>query len=134
MSFLEIITERGTVFMFDKLSFIEDRFNELSKNISDPEVIQDQEKWRKLCKEHSDIEPIVEKYRAYKNANQTLIDSKEMLQETDDKDFREMIEAEIKDAEEQIVKLNEELKILLLPKDPNDDKNVIVEIRGGAGL
>ncbi|MBR2500218.1 MAG: PCRF domain-containing protein, partial [Clostridia bacterium] len=63
--------------MFDKLSFIEDRFNELSKNISDPEVIQDQEKWRKLCKEHSDIEPIVEKYRAYKNANQTLIDSKE---------------------------------------------------------
>ncbi|MBR2500524.1 MAG: peptide chain release factor 1 [Clostridia bacterium] len=119
--------------MFDKLSFIEDRFNELSKSISDPLVIADQEKWRKLCKEHSDIEPIVEKYRAYKNANQTLIDSKEMLQETDDKDFREMIEAEIKDAEEQIVKLNEELKILLLPKDPNDEKNVIVEIRGGAG-
>ena len=82
--------------MFEKLSFIEDRFEELSKSISDPEIIADQEKWRSLCKEHSGIEPIVEKYRAYKKANQTVEESKEMLSDTDDKEFREMIEMEIK--------------------------------------
>ena len=119
--------------MFEKLSFIEDRFEELSAKISDPEIIADQEKWRGLCKEHSDMQPIVDTYRAYKKATETLSESKEMLAETDDKEFREMIELEIKEAEETIVRLNEELKILLLPKDPNDDKNVIVEIRGGAG-
>ena len=119
--------------MFDKLSFIEDRFSELEAQISDPEVIADQERWRKLCKEHSDITPIVEKYNMYKSAKNQLEESKEMLGENLDKDFKELVQAEYDDAKEKIAQYEEELKILLLPKDPNDEKSVIVEIRGGAG-
>jgi len=119
--------------MFDKLSFLQQRFDELSKSISDPEVIADQNKFRDLCKEHSDLTPIVEKYNEYKAAKQQLEESKEMLGESLDKEFKELVQAEYDDAKEKIAQYEEELKILLLPKDPNDDKNVIVEIRGGAG-
>ena len=119
--------------MFDKLSFIEERFTLLAEKISDPEVIADQETWRKLCKEHSDITPIVEKYREYKQAKETVEEAKELLGDTQDKDFRSMLEDEISDGQKAILRLSDELKILLLPKDPNDEKNVIVEIRGGAG-
>ena len=120
--------------MFDKLSFIDERFNELEIKISDPAVIADQELWRKLCKEHSDITPIVHKYREYKAFSDNIAEAKEMLSSGElDKDEKELIEQEINDSNEGISRISEELKILLLPKDPNDDKNVIVEIRGGAG-
>lgn len=120
--------------MFEKLSFIEEQYELLAKKISDPEVIADQETWRKLCKEHSDMAPIVEKYREYKQTKATIEDDTAMMDDPDtDKEFKEMLVDEIKTAKENIEKIEEELKVLLLPKDPNDDKNVIVEIRGGAG-
>ena len=120
--------------MFEKLSFIEQQYETLAQRISDPEVIADQETWRKLCKEHSDMSPIVEKYREYKQNQNTIDDANAMMDDPDtDKDFKEMLVDEIKEAKENIARIEEELKILLLPKDPNDDKNVIVEIRGGAG-
>ena len=103
------------------------------KNIRDPDIIADQETWRKLCKENADITPIIEKYREYKKAKKTIADDKEMLEAGQDKDFEELIKAEISENEEILEKTSEELKILLLPKDPNDEKNVIMEIRGGTG-
>ncbi len=119
--------------MFEKLAFIEERYEQLSKQISDPDVIADQEKWRKLMKEHSDITPIVEKYKEYKKCKDDIEGAQEILKEESDPELKEMAQAEIEDAKENIEKIAEELKILLLPKDPNDDKNVIIEIRGGAG-
>ena len=119
--------------MFTKLAFIEERYEELSQKISDPEIIADQNKWRKLCKENSDITPIVEKYREYKKAKEAIESSMEMLEEKPDKEFEELLLLEIDENKEKITKLEEDLKILLIPKDPNDEKNVIVEIRGGTG-
>ncbi|MBR5236572.1 MAG: peptide chain release factor 1 [Clostridia bacterium] len=120
--------------MFEKLSFIEERFTELAEKISDPAVIADQEVWRKLCKEHSDITPIVEKYRAYKQVKDTIEEARMLLEDgSQDKEFRALLEDEMAEGQKNIANLSEELKILLLPKDPNDEKNVIVEIRGGAG-
>ena len=120
--------------MFEKLSFIEKQHEELAQKISDPEVIADQELFRKLCKEHSDMVPIVEKYKEYKANKNTIDDSLMMIEDPEtDKDFKDMLQDEIKIAKEKIERISEELKILLLPKDPNDDKNVIMEIRGGAG-
>ncbi|MBO5364908.1 MAG: peptide chain release factor 1 [Clostridia bacterium] len=120
--------------MFDKLSFIENQFEELAERISDPAVIADQETWRKLCKEHSDLTPIVEKYREYKINRETIEEARLMMDDPEsDKEFKEMLAEESKQAKENIVRIEEELKILLLPKDPNDEKNVMVEIRGGAG-
>ena len=120
--------------MFDKLSFIEQQHEELAKKISDPAVMADMPAWQKLCKEHSDMTPIVEKYKEYKANKATIDDSFEMMNDPEtDKDFKEMLQEEIKTAKENIVRIEEELKVLLLPKDPNDDKNVIIEIRGGAG-
>ena len=120
--------------MFDKLSFIEQQHEELAKKISDPNVMADISNWQKLCKEHSDMTPIVEKYKEYKANKATIDDSLEMMNDPDtDKDFKEMLQEEIKTAKENIARIEEELKVLLLPKDPNDDKNVIIEIRGGAG-
>ena len=120
--------------MFEKLSFIEQQYDKLADRISDPEVIADQETWRKLCKEHSDMTPIVEKYREYKQNKNTIDDAEVMMNDPDtDKEFKEMLVEEVKEAKVNIERIEEELKILLLPKDPNDDKNVIVEIRGGAG-
>lgn len=121
---------RGVNKMFDKLENVEKRYEELNAKISDPEVIADQAEWKKLMKEHADIADIVEKYREYKNVQKTIEDLKEMLE---DKDMRELAQVELEDCKERIPKIEEELKILLIPKDPNDDKNVIVEIRGGAG-
>ena len=120
--------------MFDKLSVIEERYNELSEKVSDPAIIADSANFAKLCKEQSDIAPIVEKYREYKAAKDTITEGEEILADPDmDKEMKELAEEEIKDAKERIESLSQELKILLLPKDPNDDKSVIVEIRGGAG-
>ncbi len=119
--------------MFDKLAFIEEKYEELSLKISDPDVIADINTWRSLMKEHSDMTPIVEKYREYKAVKQTIADAEEMLSEKQDAEFEELLREEMNDAKAQIPSIEEELKILLIPKDPNDDKSVIVEIRGGTG-
>ena len=120
--------------MLDKLAFLEEKYEDLSEKISEPEIINDQPQWKKLVKEHSDLEEIVMKYREYKKTQQGLNDAKEILRDkTADEEFREMAKMEIAELEEKIEVLEGELKILLLPKDPNDDKDVIVEIRAGAG-
>ncbi len=119
--------------MFDKLNFLEEKYKELNDLISDPDVISDQERWRKLMKEQKDLTPIVEKYKEYKKAKETIEESLELLSTKLEKDFEELVKMEMDEAKESIVTIEEELKILLLPKDPNDDKNVIVEIRAGAG-
>lgn len=119
--------------MFDKLEGLEERVKVLEEKISDPEIIADQETWRELCKENSNLTPIVEKYREYKKAKTTLADDKEMLEMGQDKEFEELLKLEISETENLLEEISNELKILLLPKDPNDDKNVIMEIRGGTG-
>lgn len=119
--------------MLDKLDFLEERYKELSEKISDPEVIGNIKEWQKLVKEHSDLEEVVMKYRELKKVKNDLAEAKEMLQEKLEDDFKEIVKMEIDELEEKKPKLEEELKILLIPKDPNDDKNVIVEIRAGAG-
>ncbi|UXZ09512.1 peptide chain release factor 1 [Clostridium perfringens] len=118
--------------ILDRLNFIENKYDELSVKISDPSIMANQKEWRKLCKEHADLEVIVNKYKEYKEATEELEANKEMLSEESDQEMREMINSEIKDLTER-KKLEDEIQILLLPKDPNDDKNVFVEIRGGAG-
>ena len=116
--------------MFDKLENVEKRYEELNEKISDPEVIANQNEWKKLMKEHADIEEIVEKYREYKKVQNSIEDLKEMLE---DKEMHDLAQAELDEARANLPKIEEELKLLLVPKDPNDYKNVIVEIRGGAG-
>ena len=116
--------------MYDKLKVVEQRYNELTEEIGKPEVIADQNTWRKLMKEHASIEEVVNKYKEYKQVKTDIDSAKEML---NDKELHELAQMEIVTGEEKLLAIEEELKILLLPKDPNDDKNVIVEIRGGAG-
>lgn len=118
--------------MFDKLEDIERKYIELSDKVNDPEIISNNEEWRKLMKEHSDITPIVEKYKEYKETKQAIEDAKEMLNESDE-EMRLLAKEELSEATEKFETIKEEIKILLIPKDPNDEKNVIVEIRGGAG-
>ncbi len=119
--------------MFDKLEALEERFKLVSEKISDPEVIADMDSWRGYMKENSELTPIVEKYREYKKLKQTIEDDKEMLENGDDKELEELAKLELAEAEEEIERVSNELKVLLLPKDPNDEKNVIIEIRGGTG-
>ena len=119
--------------MLDKLQAIEDKFLELEGRISDPAVMTDMGEWQKLTKAHSKMVPVVEKFREYKKALQAIDDARDMLKDKLDDEFREMVEAEYDEAKAKVETLTDELRILLLPKDPNDDKNVIVEIRGGAG-
>ena len=116
--------------MFDKLENVEKRYEELNQKISDPEVIANQSEWQKLMKEHADIQDLVEKYREYKKVSQAIEELKEML---DDKEMHDLAQMELDENREKLPKIEEELKLLLVPKDPNDDKNVIMEIRGGAG-
>ena len=120
--------------MLNKLALVEERFEEICQMLYDPAVIADIEQYSALLKEHKNLEPIITKFREYKSADETLKESRAMLDEGGlDKDFREMVQEEYENAKENTASLYEELKILLLPKDPNDDRNVIVEIRGGAG-
>ena len=119
--------------MFDRLEDLVARLDELQLSLSDPSVISDQDKFRRLMKEQADLSPIVEKYLEYKNAKQTIEDSLMILDEESDEELRELAKEELNDAKALVEKCENELKILLLPKDPNDDKNVIVEIRAGAG-
>ena len=119
--------------MFDKLEDLVKRLEEVMEELSNPEVVNDQDKFRVLMKEQNELTPIVEKYNEYKDAKQTIEESVEMLESENDEEMREMLKEELSDAKAQVAKCEDELKILLLPKDPNDEKNVIVEIRAGAG-
>lgn len=120
--------------MFDKLQGIEDKLEKINSSLCDPEVVSNQEEYKKLMREAKTLTPIVEKFREYKKANSDLTEAKEMLVDSSlDKEFRDMASEEAAEAQKKTEELKEELKVLLLPKDPNDYKNVIVEIRGGAG-
>ena len=119
--------------MTERLDAIENRFEELNMRLADPDIINDQEEYMKLMKEHNEISGIVEKYREYKEFVREREDAKLLLDEKPDKEFEEMIHQEIKEAQEGIDRTERELKVLLMPKDPNDERNVIIEIRGGAG-
>ena len=119
--------------MFDKLEDLLIRYEELMGELQAPGVTDNPERFRKLMKEQSDLTPIVDAYNAYKKAKQDIEDSVSLLEEENDEEMREMLKEELSDAKNQVENLEKTLKILLLPKDPNDEKNVIVEIRAGAG-
>ena len=119
--------------MFDKLEDLLIRFEEIMGELHEPTVTNNQERFRKLMKEQSDLTPIVDAYTEYKKCKQDIEDSLSMLEEEKDEEMREMIKETLNDSKKRVEELEQELKILLLPKDPNDDKNVIVEIRAGAG-
>ncbi len=116
--------------MFQKLEAVEQRYEELTKKISDPDVIARTSEWTQYMKEHAEIEEVVLKYKEYKKVKQSLADAEELMK---DQEMKELAEEEAKADREQLPKLEEELKVLLIPKDPDDDKNIICEIRGGAG-
>ncbi len=119
--------------MFDKLEDLLRRFEEIMNELNEPDVANNQERFRRLMKEQSDLTPLVEAYREYKKCSQDVEDSLAMLEEESDEDMREMLKEELSAAKKRIEELEQDMKVLLLPKDPNDDKNVIVEIRAGAG-
>ncbi len=119
--------------MFDKLEDVVLRYEELMNELNDPDVVNDQKRFRKIMKEQNDLAPIVEAYNAYKQAKQDVEDSLAILDAESDEEMRELAKEELNDAKERIESLEKELKILLLPKDPNDDKDIVMEIRAGAG-
>ncbi len=119
--------------MFDQLEELIIKFEEISEKVNDPAIIANQDTWRKLMKELSDLEPIVEKYKEYKATLEAIDDALLMLEDNLDDDFKALVKEELADNKKKVEPLENDLKILLIPKDPNDDKNVIVEIRGGAG-
>src|SRR5699024_9983837 len=119
--------------MFDQLEIIENRYDQLTEPLSDPDVVSDPDKLRKYSKEQSEIQETVEVFSIYKEHLDTIEESKEMLTETDDSEMIEMLEEEIASSEDELPKLEERLRILIIPKDTNDNKNVIIEIHGAAG-
>ncbi|QEE31047.1 peptide chain release factor 1 [Terriglobus albidus] len=118
--------------MFDRLQQLEDRYNELSADLADPGIVTDQQRYQKTAKQHRDMEPTIDKFREYKQVQQGIADAKLMLDETD-ADIRAMAEEELSTLESRLPAIEDELKVMLLPKDPNDEKNVIIEIRAGTG-
>ena len=119
--------------MFDKLEGLVDRLDTVLQELNDPDVAGNQNRFRDLMKEQNELTPIVEKYKEYKAEKQNIEDSLMLLEEESDEEMRELAKEELSDSRKRVEELEQELKILLLPKDPNDDKNVIVEIRAGAG-
>ena len=119
--------------LLDKLAFTENKYDELTVKISDPSIMANQNEWRKLCKEHSELEILVNVYKEYKKVIDDLKANKEMLVEENDREMKDMLQEEISELSKRQTELEEEIQILLLPTDPNDAKNVFVEIRGGAG-
>lgn len=120
--------------MFEKLAVMEQKYEEISARLSEPETVSDNKLYTKLMRDYKNMTPIIEKYRQYKTAENSYNEAKELLDEGGlDKDFREMAQSELEEAKSDMDTCTQELKVLLLPKDPNDDKNVIIEIRGGAG-
>ena len=118
--------------MFDKLDFISEKYEELSLKVSDPDIIANQPVWKKHMKELGELEPVALKYKEYKKVRDELDSAREML-ESDDEEMKELAKMEIADLEEKIPAIENDLKVLMLPKDPNDDKNVILEVRAGTG-
>jgi peptide chain release factor 1 len=119
--------------VLEKLDFLTDKYKDLSEKISDPEIIANNAVWTKYVKEHAEIEPVVMKYRQYKKTVSELSEAREMLEDAKDKELEDLIKSEIAELSNRKEALEEELKVLLLPKDPNDEKNVFVEIRAGTG-
>lgn len=119
--------------MFDNLEELEEKYEELNKIVADPSTMNDMDKWKAYMKEISDTEPIIQKYREFKQTRDDIEGSKQILEEEKDEELRELAKMELSEKEELMEKVQNELKLLLIPKDPNDEKNVIVEIRGGAG-
>ena len=120
--------------MFDKLAFISDKYHELTLKVSDPEIIADQTRWQKYAKELGETEPIVKKYEEYKKVKDSIAENKEILNDNSyDDELKELAKMELSELEPQVAPLEAELKVLLLPKDPNDEKNVILEVRAGTG-
>ena len=119
--------------MLEKLAGLKDKYEQLTEQVSNPEVIADQNLFRKIMKERADLEPIIEKYNEYASYTQQLQDNKDMLEDDPDDDFKQMLHDDIAELNDKIAICEDELRVLLLPKDPNDDKNVIVEIRAGVG-
>lgn len=119
--------------MFDKLDFIVEKYKDMSLKVSNPDVIADQPTWQKYIKDMGEMEPIVKKYEEYKKAKDELAMAKEILETENDEELRDLAKLEVNDNEEKIEVLSDELRVLLIPKDPNDDKNVILEIRAGTG-
>ena len=118
--------------MFDRLDQIEVRYEDLGKQLSDPNIVSDQENYRKVSKQHRDLEPVVEKFREYRTLKNGIADAKAMLNESDP-EIKEMAQAELAELEPRLEPIEEALKVLLLPKDPNDEKNVVLELRAGTG-
>ena len=119
--------------MFENLEDVLIKYEDINAELASPDVTGDQTRFRKLMKEQSDLTPLVETYTAYKKANQNIEDCLMILDEESDEEMKEMAKEELADSKKKVEELEEKIKILLLPKDPNDDKNVIVEIRAGAG-
>ncbi|HOC09522.1 MAG TPA: peptide chain release factor 1 [Bacillota bacterium] len=119
--------------MLEKLDFLTDKYKDLSEKISDPEIIANNAVWTKYVKEHAEIEPVVTKYQQYKKTVSELAEARKMLADAKDKELEDLIKSEIAELSDRKEALEEELKVLLLPKDPNDEKNVFVEIRAGTG-
>ena len=119
--------------MFDKLDFITEKYKEMALKVSDPEVINNQPLWQKYIKEMGEMEPVVKKYEEYRKAKNDLADAKEIVENESDEELRDLAKMEVSELEESIENMEGELKVLLLPKDPNDEKNVILEIRAGTG-
>ena len=119
--------------MFDKLEDLIRRFEDITRELNEPSVTADQDRFRMLMKEQSDLVPLVECYTAYKKCKETIDESIAMLEEESDSEMREMLKEELSEAKNHVPELEQQLKLLLLPKDSNDDKNVIVEIRAGVG-
>ena len=119
--------------MFDKLEDLLIRYEEIMGELQEPDVVNDQSRFRKLMKEQNDLTPIVEAYKEYKNCKQNIEDSLSLLEEESDEEMKELAKEELSESKKRVEELEQELKILLLPKDPNDDKNIILEIRAGAG-
>ena len=132
-SYSNIAGKQEEIEMFDKLEDLRIRLDEILNELQEPDVANDQNRFRKLMKEQNDLTPIVEAYNEYKECKQAIEDSLEMLEEESDEEMRELAKEELNDNKKRVEELEQELKILLLPKDPNDEKNVIVEIRAGAG-
>ena len=119
--------------MYENLEAFEEKFKSLEQDLMDVNIISDSKKYQKTAIEHAEIEPIVNKYREYKTLVKTIKDNKDMLRDNIEDELKDLVKEDLKDAEDKLEKVEEELRILLIPKDPNDNKNVIMEIRAGAG-
>ena len=119
--------------MFEKLETVVEKYHELTEKVADPDVIANQEVWRKHMKEMGEIEPVVHKYEEYKKAVEDLEFAKDLVESEDDEELRDMAKAEVSEVEDKLEQITADLKVLLIPKDPNDEKNVILEIRAGTG-